>query len=504
MSSEIFVASVPHETNTFVSETTNRKEFQRRGEFFGADVLDELKGTNTPIGGILNGLDTNGFTPIPSVVARVLAGGPVAVETFEFYFEQIEEDLKNAGNIDGVALHLHGAMVVADGRRGESTIVKRVREIVGSDVPIAATLDLHGNIDDELLNHADILVCYETYPHMDTGATGENAIKLLTQTLDSEITPTMHIERLPLYPSITSQTTQGGPMKDVMASARKRENIDDVLKINVFAGFFGADVPKNTLSILTVTDDDQTLAREVGQNFGSEIWAAKNNFNPDEPSPREAITEAKSHLNSGSEGPVVLAEVADNPGGGAPGDETTLLQELLYIGDLDIGFAIMHDPDAIEKCMKYGVRENISLELGGAKSDTISNPISVDGRIKTITDGRFIRTGPVGTGSQCDFGQTVVIECGPANNVSVVLTGTRMQPSDAEIWRHIGIPPERLDVIGLKSANHYRGSYAPLASTIVSVDTPGVMPIDPSHLDFEHRPEKVYPIDDMGGTYESF
>jgi microcystin degradation protein MlrC len=498
MSSRIFVASFPHETNTFVSENTTREMFRRRGEFFGDAVRENLEGTNTPVGGILRGLEDANLQAVPSVVVGVLAGGPVEADTYAFYADRIVEDLKEADDIDGVVLHLHGAMVTTDDHHGEAPLVERVRTAVGSDVPIAVSHDLHGNVSDRLLDAADVLVCFETYPHEDMGATGKTTVELLARTLRGDVRPTMHVERLPLYPSIPSQHTRDGPMADVMATARRLEERDGVLKVNVFPGFYGADVPENVFSIVTVTDDDSDLARSVGRELGERVWADRDVFLPDALDASDAVMRAEDMLEAGVDAPVVLAEVADNPGGGAPGDETTLLRELLTVSNWNVGFAIVNDQDAIEACIRAGVRERVTLDLGGSKPDTFSDPIAdLEARIKAITDGRFVRTGPFATGSLSDFGRTVLLESGPQDNVAIVLTETRMQPSDAELWRHVGLPPERFDILALKSANHYRASYEPLASEVIPVDTPGVMPADPAKLPFENRPSSVYPIETL-------
>jgi microcystin degradation protein MlrC len=216
----------------------------------------------------------------------------------------------------------------------------------------------------------------------------------------------------------------------------------------------------------------------------------------DRPTPEEAVQAVANGTTD--EGPVVLADVGDNPGGGAPGDETALLRELLENGVESAGVATIHDPEVVKACVETGVRESCTVDIGGKSVDTWTDPVAdLTCYVKAITDGSFVKTGPMETGRPRDYGTAVLLQCGDNREVYVVVTERRHQPYDAELWRHVGVQPERLDVVVVKSTNHYRGAYEPLASRIIPVDSPGLNVVDPAQLDYERIRRPVFPIDDL-------
>jgi len=497
----VLVAGFSHETNTFATTPTDREIFQERQEYFGDEIPEKLAGTNTQIGGTMDVADELGVDLRYTVAAAAVPGGVVTEDTYEFYTDEILAGVRDhADDLDGVMLALHGAMVPEGMDDGEGPLASRVREIVGEEVPIAVTLDLHGNITDELVAEADLLVAYESYPHVDMGDTGRTGMRLLYRTMRGETDPTMHIERPPMLCYGPLQNTMEGPMAEVMAKAREYEERDDVLKVNVFPGFHQADVPSMGFSIPVVADGDPEVAREVSREMAEYVWGRREDFVGDYPEPPEAVAEARQLAADLDEddGPVVMADVGDNPGGGGAADGTTVLREMLDQGLTNAGFAIIRDPESVEQCVAAGVGERVTLTLGGKTDDMHGDPIAdVDGYVKTITDGEFENTGPMGTGSENHLGRGVHLQCGRDDGVSVILTENRMQPLDAEIWRHVGIQPERLDVLTVKSTNHYRADYEPMASHVIPINSIGLVAMDPTKFDFEHVRRPQYPLDEM-------
>lgn len=496
----VLLAGFQHETNTFAGGTTGRPLFQERHEYFGAEIPEKLGGTNTCEGGAMDAATELDIELDYSVSAAATPSGVVAEDAYEFYSNRILEDLDALEDpVDGVCLCLHGAMVPEGMDDGEGPLVARVREAVGPDVPIAVTLDLHGNNTDQLVEMADILVAFETYPHVDMGKTGERAMDLLAATMRGEISPTMHIERPPVLMTGPKQNTREGPMAEVMAKARDLEARDGVLKVNVFPGFYQADVPSMGFSVPVVTDDDEALATEVARELSTYVWENREQFIGEYPDPTEAVQQAKElaeDLEDG-DGPVVMADVGDNPGGGGAADGTTVLRELLDQGVQNAGFAIIRDPESVADCVEAGVGERVTLTLGGKTDDLHGDPIeNLDGYVKTLTDGKFRNTGPMGTGSENKLGRGVHLRCGEDDGLSVILTENRMQPLDAEIWRHVGIQPERLDVLVVKSTNHFRADYEPMSSTVIPINSIGLVAMDPQMFEFTNITHPQFPIDE--------
>ena len=494
----VLVGEFSHETNTFASEPTDRESFQKRREYHGDELIEELRGTNSTVGGIVDVAEGAGVELIPTVAAAAQPGGIVTEEAFEYYSERILAGVRDhRDDLDGICLGLHGAMVVEGRDDGEGPLLAAIREEVGDDVPITTTLDLHGNVTDEMIDHADALIAYETYPHVDSGETGRTAMRVLLDAMRDEMEPTMAIERPPVLTHGPKENTRAGPMAEVMASARELEERDGVRKVNVMSGFPKADVPSMGFSISVVADGDNGLATEVARDLATTIWERRTEFVGDYPDPAEAVSEAFD-LAADADAPVVLADVGDNPGGGSAADGTTVLRELIDQGASNAGFAIMRDPEVVDACVDAGAGERVTVTMGGKTDDLHGEPIAdVEGYVKAITDGRYRNTGPMGTGTRQNLGRAVRFECGADDGVTVIVTDNRVQPLDAEIWRHVGVQPERLDIIVVKSTNHYRADYEPMASHVLSVNSPGLCAMDPGMFDFEAVTRPKFPIDEM-------
>ena len=503
MSYTVVVGAFAHETNTFVPEPVTREDFQAREEHLSEAVPANLRGTETAVGGVIDVADEEGVDLVHTVSAFATPGGVVDDETYEFYSDLILDGVReNLDELDGVMLPLHGAMVTESYEDGEGNLIQAVRDIVGQKTPIVVTLDLHGNVSEEMVTAADALVAYETYPHLDKAKTGERGMQLLLQAIEDDIDPTMHMERPPMIAFQPKAYTPSGPMAEVMARARELEARPDVLKVNVLPGFYHADISTMGFTVPVVTDDDPDLARRVSRDVAHFAWEKREEFVEEYPTPPEAIRKARSLRAemSADDGPIVMADFGSNPGGGGASNGTTVLREMLDQGVENAGWAIMYDPEAVEDCLDAGVGERVTTTIGGKSDDRHGDPIEdVDGYVKAVTDGRYVNTGSShsGKGVQNDIGTTIRFQCGPDESVTVVLAPTRASAFDAEIWRHVGQPPERLDMICIPSLIAFLGDYEPMSSEVILIDTPGTSAVNPERFDYEHIPRPVYPLDDL-------
>lgn len=506
----ILAAQFSHESNTFAKSRTDRENFRNGVEQYGQDLVDACRDTNTEVGGVVDVAERDDLNLVPSVAAEAEPGGRVAAGTYDHYADRIVSDAReHADDLDGVLLVLHGAMVPENGDDGEGPLIRAIRDEVGPEVPVVATLDLHANVTAAMLE-ADALVAYETYPHVDMRETGHRAMEILLCAVREEITPTMAVERPPVLAPGPNANTDDHPMADLEARAREFEERDAVLKVNVAPGFYRSDIPVAGFSVPVVTDDDPDLARDVAREMATTVWEERRGFVADHPRPAEAVAEAERLTEDGAiaDGPVVLADVGDNPGGGAPGDETAVLRELLDQGVENAGVALVCDPAAVETLAADGVGETVALELGGKSADSWTDPVAIEGYVKAVTDGTYVNTGPMQTGAPVNLGRTVLVEVGDDRstlgidgNIRIVVVENRAQPWDAELWRHVGVLPERLDIVVVKSANHYRGDYEPLSSRVIPVDSPGLNCIDPAGLDHERIRRPVFPLDEVADAY---
>lgn len=497
----IFVAEFAHETNTFVETPTKREHFQQRREYVGDAVLEELEGTNTTIGGAISIADDEEIELVPSVAASAMPSGVVDADAYEFYTDLILSDLRErVDEIDGVFLSLHGAMIQEGGSEGEGPLIAAIREVVGDEIPIVVTLDLHGNVSETMIAEADVLVAFESYPHTDMGPTGKRAMELLVETIDGEVDPVMEVERPPVLPFGPKQNTRDGPMAEIMSDARELESRNDVLKVNVFPGFHQADVPSMGFSVPVVADNSADAAQSAARELAETVWNRREDFVGEYPEPADAVARAKDFVADGvtEDGPVVMADLGDNPGGGGATDGTTVLRQLVDQKVSNAGFALVYDPGVVEAAVDAGVGERITVTLGGKTDTRHGEPIrDIELYVKAITDGRFRNTGPMATGTRNNLGRGVRAQAGTDDEIDIILVENRMQPLDAEIWRHLGIQPERLDVLVVKSTNHYRADYEPMASEVIPVNSPGVVAIDPRKFDHENITRPKYPLDDL-------
>lgn len=512
MSHTVVVGAVAHETNTFVETPVTRADFRARYEHLG-DEASALAGTETQMGGVLDaaegasedtgGAGRTGVDLVHTVAAAATPGGVVADDTFAFYADRILAGVREHRDaLDGVMLPLHGAMVTASITDGEGELVDRVREVVGPDVPIVVTLDLHANVSERLVRTADAVLTYETYPHLDKAATGRRGLAILRRAMAGDVDPVTRRERVPTIVFQPTARTDEGPMAELQALAREAETRDGVLKASVAPGFYHADVPEMGVTTTVVTDGDPELAAAVARELGVALWRRRESFVADYPGPTEAVDRAEAAVaeRGPDAGPVVLADFGSNPGGGGAADGTTILREFIDRGLTGAGWAIMYDPEALADCLDTGVAERVTTSIGGKTDDRHGATIEgVDGYVKAITDGRYVNTGTShsGKGVQNDLGPTVRLECGPDDGVTVVLSGTRASAFDAEIWRHVGQPPERLDYLCVPSLIAFLGDYGPMASEVILVDTPGASAVDPARFEYERIPRPIYPLDDL-------
>jgi microcystin degradation protein MlrC len=499
----VVLAAFHHESNSFVSNpaVTTRADFGERYEYTGQEVVERLRGTGTEVGGIVDVAEEAGVDLRPIVAASATPGAPVERETYEHYAGEILNGIEaTSDSIDGVLLSLHGAMVTEHLNDPEGTLTARVRDLVGPDIPISVTLDLHGNVTSELVEVADSIVGYEEYPHLDMAETGRRGTRILVETMRGTVTPTTHVERPPQVIFQPKAYTPSGPMADIVALAREYQERDGVLATNVFVGYYHADVPGMGVTTPVVTDDDPALAREIARDLAATLWRRRDAFVEDYPGADEAVAEAKRLARHTDDGPIVMADFGSNPGGGGASDGTTIPRALLERNVPNAGYALMYDPAVVDRCLEAGVGATLTVTLGGKTDGRHGDPIEdLEVYVTAITDGRYVNTGTShgGTGVQNDLGPTVHLECGPNRELHVVVTGVRASAFDAEVWRHVGIQPERLDVLCIPSFVAFLGDYASMASDVVLADTPGASAVDPRQFEYQHIPRPLYPLDDL-------
>ena len=486
----IATGCIGHETNTFTPVPTTLDDFKQLAYHTGDELISTFAGTATMTGGYLQRCAELDIDLVPLLWTFATPSGVVEQQAYEHLKTEFLDHLNRVGKIDGVLLDLHGAMVTQDHEDAEGDLIGAVRQLVG-DLPIVTTLDLHGNITAEMAKQADVIIGYDTYPHTDMYERGLEAARVIYDIARGDLHPTMSYRQIPLLTGPPAQCT----MKPLMAGAIEHlhalEERPGVVSATLSMGFPFADIHDAGASVLVVTNDDQQLAEQCATEYASYIWDKREKFSLD----HIPIEEALKRANSTDEGPFILAEGADNPGGGGPCDGTFILRALIAADAQDAVVAIIADPQSVEQAIQAGVGNKVDLEVGGKTLPLHGEPVALRGYVRGIFDGRVLYKGAMARGKLGQMGRTVVLQVG---GVEIILTEERLQPFDAEIIRSVGIEPRDRKLIALKSAVHFRADFTPLAHEIIEVDTPGVHSPDLFSYDYKNLRRPIYPLD--GGT----
>jgi microcystin degradation protein MlrC len=483
----IAMGGISHETNTFCSGKTGLDGFQEREWGVGQEIIDANKGVRSYQGGVIEAAERLGIELVPTFYASATPSAIIARDAFDEMENLLIQKLDEAGDLDGIVLNLHGAGVAEGIDDIESHVIKRVRDHFGPDLPIVVTLDLHGNIFQESLDSADALFGVNLYPHTDSYDRGVEAVEMLLELINGEVKPTMHITHLPMM--LPSTTTDLSPAKDINEICWEWEKQDGVIDCTFFHGFAPADIPRVGVSVIAMTNNDPEKAREISEEVASTIWERREEFRPPI-NPPETVFEM---ANEDDGRPVIINEKADNPGGGGPGDGTHLLRAMIEAKLEDACFGFIHDPETVEQAHDAGVGATISVRLGGKKEPLHGEPIEAQAYVKCLTDGKFIQQSPMGRGRKVDLGKMARLVI---DGIDVIVSTIRTQTLDDEVFRLHGIEVTRYKYVAIKSSNHFRAGFAPIAHKIIRADTPGLVSADLSTFNYKRLERPIWPLDD--------
>jgi microcystin degradation protein MlrC len=420
-----------------------------------------------------------------------MPGGRVTRHAYETLRQGLLQRLAGARPVDGVLLALHGAMVAEGEDDCEGDILARVRDLVGPACPIVCVLDMHGNVSPGMVEAADVLIAFDTNPHQDTAERGEEASQILHRMLDEGIRPTAALVQPPLLLSALTTATSQPPLRPVHERAQVLERDPRVLAISVMGGFAYADTPWTGMSVVVTTIDDGGLAQGLAAELAAIAWAARAAATYHGRPLEEAVAVALA----APRGPVVLADVGDNIGGGSPGDGTALLQALLRRGARDC-VATLADPEAVERAYQAGTGATLEMAVGGKSDAWHGDPVWIRGEVERLTDGRYAVSGNDHFaqlyGREVQMGRCAVVRC---EGVRLLLMERKTPPGDLAQWRSQGIVPEEQKIIVVKAAVAFRSAYEPIAAAILEVDTPGLCAPDLSRFRYHTLPRPIYPLD---------
>ena len=470
----IAIAGFQHETNCFTPIPTTLQDFLQEDSWPGLTAGKEMFGTflgcNIPIGGFMRraGLEAK---LVPVLWASAEPSNLVTSEAFETISARILEGISAAMPVDGIYLDLHGAMVSECFEDGEGELLRRVRELVGTGIPVAASLDLHANITAEMARSADLLTAYRTYPHLDMAETGARTANLLLDTITMGRLPQAAFRKPPLLVPLHCQCTDVDPARSLYRSLPADGGLEGCTADIAF-GFPPSDIYQCGPAIVAYAlsqDAAECLAGRLERDF----LAAAPGFAAELHGPEEAIRLATEASLAGR--PVVLADVQDNSGAGATSDTTALLVALAESGIRETAIAAVFDPAAVAAAMQAGIDSKLRLVLGG-KAGGVDNPgFSGTFRVAALSDGVFGYTGAMMKGVKAHLGPTAALEH-VDSGVQAVVTSKRTQCLDQALFTHLGIQPSQLRIVAVKSTVHFRADFELIASRIILVEAPGCNP----------------------------
>lgn len=489
----VAIGGIVHETHSFISAPTDLDAFRSQSLYQGAGLLSAAESTRSVLGGAIAGGNEAGWELLPTVYGAALPGGIVTRPTYDYLLKAFLERLKAALPVDGVLLALHGAMVVEDCLDVEADILAHVRRQV-ADVPIVVVLDMHGNVSRETVNLADVLLAYDTNPHVDTYEKGREAVKILDALMKENLKPAVACRFLPLLLPPQATGTSDLPLRALHEKARAIRSSDpNVVSIAVMAGFAYADTPITGASVIVTTNANPQAAEGQAAVLARTLVDHRQAALIELPPASEAIAQAAAHPG----GPVILVDSADNIGGGTPGDGTDVLRAMLQQGVKD-AVVVLADADAALACWNAGRGSEVTLSVGGKTDAWHGEPVHVTGRVRALSDGTFTCELPDNHfaafySMEIDMGRCAWLR---VQGVNLLLTERKTPPFDLAQLRHIGIQPEAQKMITVKSAVAYRAAYMPIAVAAIEMDTRGLCTATLSRFPYRHLRRPIFPLED--------
>lgn len=479
----ILIAGLFHETHTFVDEVTSLEEFEIRR---GVEML-ECSGDSSPMGGVLEFAESQGWVMLPTIDYRCMPSGTVEDAVVEAWWEGFESAWQP--ECDAIYLVLHGAMAARTIRDVEGELLRRIRKLAGAQKPIFGVYDLHANFSQAMATNADCLVAYRENPHSDARAAAVRAAELLGRCLETSL-PRMHLRQADIVLPPTGTGTADDPMAGLESAARALEGGENWV-VNIAAGFAYADTADTGLSFQVVTTGSSELA-QLGLGQLEQLADSLKEHGRGNDEPLEVVM---PQLLEPVGGLTALVEPADNIGGGAPGDGTGCLRALVNFHVPNAAVCI-NDPQAVQKLAAVEVGRKATLPIGGKGNQMDEGPLELEVELLSRAGGRFELEDKQShmasmVGDFADMGDCAVVRHG---DVTILLTSRKTTPFDLGQWRCQGVEPTELGVIVVKAAVAHRKVYDPITSRSFWVDTPGPCSSNLRRFPYEHMRKGMWPL----------
>ncbi|SAL54423.1 PF07364 family protein [Caballeronia udeis] len=486
---KLFLGMLAHETNTFSPVPTGRRNFEQAVFYRLGDELDGNQVAHFPAySDILDIAKQRGDTLLCGLAAWTQPSGPTSRAGYESLREELLDGLRASGEIDGVLLVLHGAMVAEGYHDCEGDLLARVRQIVGPSVPIGALLDLHGNVSDAMIASGAILVACKEYPHIDYPARAKELYGIMLDVIAGGVMPTCHFQSLPML-GLFGTTEQ--PMSGFVKRLSMLEGKNGILSISAMHGFPWSDTEHTCASIIVVSDDSKEDRTQIlASSLAAELFELRERATVTRYDVSDAL-DVCGRLAT-PDGPVILADSSDNPGGGAACDSTFILREMLKRKVEDAAVGMIWDPQAAILAADAGVGSTLQIRIGGKTGPLSGMPVDIEATVLAVRDNATQRG--LGGKVRDPLGLAVALKTG---SIVIIVNSIRQQVFSPDCFTELGIEIHAKRLVVVKSSQHFRAAFDPIASTTVYCNAPGSLDINLSALSYKFLRRPIWPLDQM-------
>lgn len=473
---KLLIAGLATETNSFSPIPTGRLAFEEG--FVGKDATArEANIFSAPLHEWRRMAEEEGWEVIESLCAFAQPAGPTIRSTYEGYRDEILADV-DATQPDIFLISMHGAMIAEGYDDCEGDLLARARKII-PDAVIGLEIDPHSQVTEAMLKAADLIICYKEYPHTDTPDRARELFALAAATVRGDIRPVMASHDCHM---ITMYHTSRAPMRGFVDEMQTREGQSGILSLSLAHCFPWADTAHTSTRMIAIVDSDEALAQKIAQEFGEKLWNLRSEIHHDWPS----IPEALDRVEAAKAHPIVLADFADNAGGGAPADSTFVLREVLARGMRDVAIGIFWDPVLVQMCRDVGAGGEMRVRLGGKVGPMSGDPVDLNVTVRAVREDM---TQPMGE-TTMEMGNGVWLE---ADGVHLILSDKRTQAFHPVGFTDLGLDLSQMCAVVVKSSQHFYAGFAPIASEVIYISGPGAITPDYSNIPYTKRDGNYWP-----------
>lgn len=492
----IGIIGLLHESNTFINQPTLLQQFREDLLVEGAELVRSLKSSHHEIGGFLDGLSLAArnlpIETVPLIAARATPSGIIEDACFDFLVKSILDSVERQQPLDGLLVAVHGAAVSQSHADADWYWLSLLRQSLGPDKPMIATLDLHANLSQKMVDACDAMIAYRTNPHLDQRERGLEAAKMMVSTLTGKIRPVMAAHFPPLVINIERQSTAEPHLSRHYDFADRLKETPGIISNSILLGFPYADVPEMGCATIAVADGDKRLAQNQALALSNHLWDSREDFRGKLVSVEEALRDVQQKPGQR----ICLLDMGDNVGGGSSADGTELARALLDRG-LGPAFVALYDPGSVQQCVHVGIGGTIRLNIGGKTDRLHGEPLDVGVEVVSLHSGKFSESLPRHGGiTEFDQGRSAVVTV-VGHSLTILITSKRIAPFSLQQLLSCEVDPNDYRIIVAKGVHAPLAAYRGVCDEFIRVNTCGATCADLTQLPYENRRNPLFPFENL-------